>query len=292
MDFGPKSWGRLRRGVILLAGICLFSLRVDARELSFEQRVQAEQAIQRVYYSHQIGATRPFDEAVTRTILEKKVRTYLKQSAALDQIWKTPITAPMLRAEVARMQRQSRMPERLRELFAALSDDPFLIQECLARPALAARLAGNFFAFDQQIHGGTRHLAESARADPAARKSLVVVEERDDFVLRERPQGSNAADSRSSSPAVRRFPRINMEAWWSKVEGGLHAEVAQTVGEDGSGDVYPIAYEPAVAVLRIIPGTTACWTISPMADRFRPPSGRERSCWFGAAMGRERVHPS
>ena len=227
MDFGSKARRRFHRAGILFAGLCLFSLRVDARELSFEQRARAEEAIQRIYYSHQIGATRPFEEAVPRALLEKKVRTYLKQSAALDQFWRTPITAPMLRAELARMQQQSRMPERLRELFAALNDDPFLIQECLARPALAARLAGNCFALDQQILAATRHLVESARAGPATGKPLIVVEERDDFVLRERPQGSSTADSHSNSPAVRRFPKISMEAWWSKVEGGLNAEAAR-----------------------------------------------------------------
>ena len=36
------------------------------RQLTFEERLAAQAAIERVYYSHQIGATKPFDEAVPR----------------------------------------------------------------------------------------------------------------------------------------------------------------------------------------------------------------------------------
>ena len=40
-----------------------------------------------------------------------------------------------------RMARDTRQPEVLRELFEALSNDPFVIAECLARPVLAERMA-------------------------------------------------------------------------------------------------------------------------------------------------------
>jgi hypothetical protein len=39
-----------------------------------------------------------------------------------------------------RMARQTRQPDVLRELFEALGNDPFVIAECLTRPALAERL--------------------------------------------------------------------------------------------------------------------------------------------------------
>jgi N-acetylneuraminic acid mutarotase len=134
------------------------------RTLSFEDRVAAQAAIERVYYRHQIGATKPFEEAVPRQLLEKKVRTYLKQSAALEGLWKTPITAEMIDGELGRMARQTRMPDRLRELFHAVGDDAFLFEECLVRPALVDRLARSFFAFDDTIHGAARTEAEALRA--------------------------------------------------------------------------------------------------------------------------------
>ena len=42
-----------------------------------------------------------------------------------------------------RMAQHSRQPEMLRELFAALGNDPFVIAECLARPIVAERLLTN-----------------------------------------------------------------------------------------------------------------------------------------------------
>ena len=52
----------------------------DARPgpgLTFEERLGAREAIERVYYSHQIGATRSFEEAVPRGVIERKVRSVL-----------------------------------------------------------------------------------------------------------------------------------------------------------------------------------------------------------------------
>ena len=148
------------RLVVSLFSVFLFSSAATARDLTFEDRVKAQQAIERVYYSHQIGVTRTFEDAVPRAILEKKVRTYLKQTVALERFWKTPVTAGMIQAELERIARQTRMPERLRELYAALGNDPFLIQECLARATLVDRLARNFYAFDPTQHVETRRRAD------------------------------------------------------------------------------------------------------------------------------------
>src|SRR5262249_51625436 len=49
----------------------------------------------------------------------------------------------------------------LRELFAALGNDPFVIAECLARPALSQRLLTNWYAYDQKIHGELRQCVEA-----------------------------------------------------------------------------------------------------------------------------------
>ncbi|MBZ5639113.1 MAG: HYR domain-containing protein [Acidobacteriia bacterium] len=162
-----------RVGVCLalaLVALCLAAPSVLARDLSFEQRVAAEEAIERVYYSHQIGATKPFEAAVPRAVLEEKVRKYLKQSVALERYWKTPVTAEMLRREMEREARGTRMPERLQELYTALGNDAFLIQECLARPGLVERLTQNFFAFDQGLHAEERNAAEALHAGLVSRE--------------------------------------------------------------------------------------------------------------------------
>src|SRR2546425_7676554 len=89
----------LRRGrLIILASLALaFSARghstrtatarpgLDrdgARRVTFERRLLAEAAIERVYYSHRIGATRPFEEAVPRQLLRSEEHTSELQSLA------------------------------------------------------------------------------------------------------------------------------------------------------------------------------------------------------------------
>jgi N-acetylneuraminic acid mutarotase len=121
---------------------------VAARDLTFEERLRAQEAIERVYYSHQIGTSEPFERSVGQDILERKVRAYLAKSAALQKFWNRPITADMLFEEVNRMSRHTQMPHRLLELYEALGNDPFLIQECLARPIVADRMARRLFASD------------------------------------------------------------------------------------------------------------------------------------------------
>lgn len=78
--------------VIVLAGLFVFAGTYPlsaqrARDVTFEERVACQEAIERVYYSHQIRATKPFEEAVPRNVLENKVRTYLRQSMALEELW-------------------------------------------------------------------------------------------------------------------------------------------------------------------------------------------------------------
>jgi hypothetical protein len=131
---------------LLFVVLPAFLGNAQARDLTFEERVKAQEAIERVNYSFQLGTTRSFEVAVPRGVLEAKVRAYLRQSAALEKVWRAPITAEMLDRELARMQAGSRMPDRLRMLFEALGNDRFLVQECLVRPALAARLVENFYS--------------------------------------------------------------------------------------------------------------------------------------------------
>jgi len=70
---------RAIRFLYLLLVACSVTLAGPPQRLSFDDRVAAQEAIERVYYSYQRGTTTPFEEAISRTLLEKKVRTYLKQ---------------------------------------------------------------------------------------------------------------------------------------------------------------------------------------------------------------------
>src|SRR5438270_4608993 len=137
------------------------------RTLTFEERVSYQRAIEDVYWRHRIwpkenaGAKPSLDAVMSQKQLEKKVNDYLRNSQAMEDYWQRPITAEQLQAEMDRMAEHTKQPEVLRELFDALGNDPFVIAECFARPALADRLITNWYAYDQRIHGELKQRAEA-----------------------------------------------------------------------------------------------------------------------------------
>ncbi len=139
--------------------------QVSSRTLTFEERVAYQRAIEEVYWRHRIWPNErpdpkpPLDSVMSETQLEKKVQDYLRNSQALEHYWQRPLTAEQLQAEMDRMAKNTKQADVLRELFAALGNDPFVIAECLARPALAERLVTNWYAYDQRIHGELRQRA-------------------------------------------------------------------------------------------------------------------------------------
>jgi len=146
----------MRAIFIVLVGFFLGLPGSAARELTFQQRIAAQQAIDRVYHSYQTGARLAFEQAVPPATAEAKVRRYLRQSLALEQFWGATVTAGALRREVERIGASTAFPDRLRRLYQALDQDPFVVQECLARPLLVDRLARASFAGDATLHRGDR----------------------------------------------------------------------------------------------------------------------------------------
>src|SRR5881394_1836940 len=116
------------------------------RTLSFADRVAYQRAIEEVYWQHRIwpkanaGPKPPLDKVMSQAQIEEKVEDYLRNSQALEDYWQRPITPDQLQAEMERMASQTKQPGVLREIFAALGNDPLVIAECLARQVLAHRL--------------------------------------------------------------------------------------------------------------------------------------------------------
>src|SRR5438128_3060287 len=69
------------------------------------------------------------------------------------------------------MAKHSKQPGVLLEIFAALSNDPFVIAECLARPVLAERVITELYAHDSRFHGELKRRAEAdLRTHPRVRE--------------------------------------------------------------------------------------------------------------------------
>ena len=126
--------------------------------LTIEERVICQESIEKVYWKHRIWPRDnpqpkpPFESVTNRETVRMKVEDMIRKSAALDYYWHRPITGEQIQAEMERMARQTRQPEVLRELWNGLNNDPALIAECLARPALIDRLIRNWYANDERFH--------------------------------------------------------------------------------------------------------------------------------------------
>ncbi|MEN3334798.1 MAG: hypothetical protein V7641_4163 [Blastocatellia bacterium] len=139
-----------------------------ARTLSLEQRVEYQRRIEEVYWRHRIWPAEnhqpkpALDEVMPRQAMRAKVEDYLRKSTALASYWQRPITDAQLESEVNRMAAQTKQPERLAELFAAMDNDAFIIAECLARPLLVERFVRNWHAYDERFHGEVKAQAEAS----------------------------------------------------------------------------------------------------------------------------------
>ncbi len=111
------------------------------------------------------GATRPSLEAIApEGLFEQRADEAIRKSAALAELWGRPIRGEQLQAELERMARQSRQPERLAAYFETLGNDAYLAAEVLARPVLADRLLREWYAADDRFHGDLERQARGAAA--------------------------------------------------------------------------------------------------------------------------------
>ena len=131
--------------VASLMMVCVSLHSFGREKLSLDERVKAQEAIERVYYSHRIwpkensDAKPPFEKVVTRAILEEKVRAYLSCSRSVELERKHALTKKELSDELQRMKSTSSNKAVLDEIFSALGNNEILLEECLARPAIVQR---------------------------------------------------------------------------------------------------------------------------------------------------------
>src|SRR5438034_1011972 len=180
--------------VLLLLGICAIPFALAKRSfdgrttpatpskqtqttLSFADRVAYQRGIEDVYWRHRIwpkeqsGPKPPLEKIMSQAQIEEKVEDYLRNSQALEDYWQRPITPDQLLAEMERMASQTKQPGVLRQIFAALGNDPLVIAECLARPVLAERLLTELYAHDSRFHGELKRRAEAElRTHPSVRE--------------------------------------------------------------------------------------------------------------------------
>src|SRR2546422_6017968 len=103
---------------VVVLGLALPVLAAPSKErvLTFEERVAAQRAIEQVYWNHRIWPEGnpmpkpPLSAVLSDAALRGKVVRSLEESNALDQLWRRPISASQLQAELDRMARSTRDP--------------------------------------------------------------------------------------------------------------------------------------------------------------------------------------
>ncbi|MBW1784948.1 MAG: hypothetical protein JRL30_29925 [Deltaproteobacteria bacterium] len=141
------------------------------KTFTLEQRVVCQTTIEGIRWSHRIwpadnpGPKPPLSAVLSDVQIRGKVQKSLQMEEALASVYGMKIDGAMLQAELNRMALNTRAPDRLRELFAALGNDPVVIAECLVRPTLVEHNLYNSYVWDSNHHGVLRKRAEAVLAD-------------------------------------------------------------------------------------------------------------------------------
>jgi N-acetylneuraminic acid mutarotase len=234
--------------------------KTSQRTLSFAERVSYQRAIEEVYWRHRIWPKEnPYpepslDALMTQAQLEKKVTEYLRNSQALEDYWDGPLTAEQLQGETNRMAEYTKQPQVLRELFAALGNDPFVIAECLARPLLADRLL-------------TQSPSDQVKQTSRTYKRTIAAT--GDYRLPSVSDDGGCTDDTWAATAIAPFKRADHTAVWTGSEMIVWGGVDNVVGYSNSGGrYYPSTDSWTATSLTNAPdrrvGHPAVWTGSEM----------------------------
>src|SRR5438874_11996407 len=210
-----RSRGTAKRSVAASA------IRAD-RTLTFADRVAYQRAREEVYWQHRIwpkanaGPKPPLDKVMSQAQIEEKVEDYLRNSQALEDYWQRPITPDQLQAETERIASHTKQPGVLRELFAVLGNDPFVIAECLARPVLAEHVITELYAHDQRFHGELKRRVQAelkVHGNVRRMKQTSGMYTEMEWLKSDSTKGDSAPASTKSAQAV----KMNSSEWQESV---------------------------------------------------------------------------
>ena len=141
---------RLPAMLLLVVGAIGIAAAAES-DFTVDRRVDFEMTLERIRYERRTGAPATPESAIDRDMIRRRVVKRLQESQALDVVWRHPITANALDRELARMARDTRDPDALRAMFAALGNDPRIVKEILVRPVLVERRVRNMVGDDRDL---------------------------------------------------------------------------------------------------------------------------------------------
>lgn len=165
--FPPQS--KVRVAFVTL-GAVLFTFDFPAFAASVGELVDERLAVERVYYAKQVGAKAPFEQAVPRSVIERRVQQELLKERVLKNVYRLEITPKLVAEEVARIERSTMAGDMLRQIKLALADNPERFARTVAKPLVVDRVLRARFAADEAPQAGKRAEAEKLRAQLLAAK--------------------------------------------------------------------------------------------------------------------------
>jgi hypothetical protein len=175
--------------------------------MTLDERIACREKIEDVYWAHRIWpkenqGQKPAREAVApHATIAARVEESLRYETALGELWQEALSPQVIQAEMDREARATRDPAMLRELWAALDNEPSRVAECLVRPELAERRIKERYADDPSLHGATR---QRAALEIAASPTL------DDLRA-----GSGQVSPGRVRVATVTWAKVPFEEWWS-----------------------------------------------------------------------------
>jgi len=189
-------------------------------------------AVERVYYAKQVGARAPFEQAVSRSVIERRVQQELLKERVLKSVYRLEITPKLVAEEIARIQRSTMAGDMLQQIKASLGNNPERFARSVAKPLVVDRVLRARFEADATQQAGQRQAAESLRAQllaakPAERAALL--KDRKDvrevkWFFGARPK---AADARGKLAADLAMPKAYFADLHADMQKVLDAQLRQ-----------------------------------------------------------------
>lgn len=151
-------------------GALLVALVAPAFAASVGELVDDRLAVERVYYAKQVGAKAPFEQAVPRSVIERRVQQELLKERVLKNVYRLEITPKLVAEEVARIERSTMAGDMLAQIKLALANNPDRFARSVAKPLVVDRVLRARFEADATQQAGKRAEAEKLRAQLLAAK--------------------------------------------------------------------------------------------------------------------------
>ena len=212
----PRLAARSRLRTTLLAGALLAVAAHAGAAMTLEERIACREKVEDVYWAHRLWPSenqgpKPAREAVTpHAAIAARVEESLRYEAALGELWQEALSPQVIQAEMDREARASRDPAMLRELWAALDDDPTRVAECLVRPELAERRIKDRYANDPSLHGAAR---QRVALEIAASATLDRLQAGSGQVLEVDWRRAGAGEERVPQPGLPGVIELQPEEW-------------------------------------------------------------------------------